>query len=468
MNTAASSTGVAKGGGDVIEFQEFKSGCGLPQQHNDLESALDHKQDDSEMGIHDDIDGEQKLKQNHKSMRRVVSIQDQTSRLPMKKLLVVFAALALSAFLSFLDATSVSPALATIAGDFGAGSQISWVGTSFLIANTSAQILYGRLSDIFGRKSVLVTAIVIFGIGNLLCGFSQTMVMLIVCRGISGVGSGGINSMTMIILSDIVSLRKRGKYQGYIGSAALAGNAAGPLLGSILTERATWRWVFWYSVPISAVIAISILIFLPIKPVTGTWHTKVKKIDFGGSLLSLGGIILILVPVSGGGSTYPWNSPMVISMLVVGIILWILFILFEWKLARLPLMPLHLFTIPSVSFILFQTLLVGVVYYGNIYYLPIYFQIVLQKSIIESGLLLLPLVVTQSLASIATGQLISRTGKYNPSIRVGFVFWVVGLGVQTTFSKDSSLATIICILLIEGIGMGSTFQLSNTMSLFFC
>lgn len=214
------------------------------------ESDMSADMPDVELGLGTEGTASEQLER----LRSKLSLQDQSSRLPLRQVLIIFFGLAIAMFLAFLDMTTVSTALPTIARDFDASTEVSWVGTSFLIANTSMQILYGRLSDVFGRKVVLMSAIGLFAVGNILCGFSQSMVLvpaevsancklqLIVFRGISGAGGGGIVSLTMIIISDIVSLKERGKYQGMLGSAIAVGGGLGPLLGGIFAQSASWRW----------------------------------------------------------------------------------------------------------------------------------------------------------------------------------------------------------------------------------
>ncbi|BFZ62623.1 hypothetical protein YB2330_003724 [Saitoella coloradoensis] len=405
-----------------------------------------------------DIEADAGISRPGKLGKRRISIQDQSDRLPFRKLLLVFMAMALALLLSFLDSTSVSTALPAIANDFNAAKSISWVGNSFLIANTAFQVLYGRISDIFGRKWVLMGALMIFALGNLLSGFSQNMAMMIVFRAVAGAGAGGINSLAMIIFSDLVSLRERGKYQGLLGAAVAIGGGIGPVIGGAFSEEATWRWVFWFTVPLTAISVVQIFFFLPLKHVVGSFRGKLAKVDWFGTFLILVATIFILVAISGGGSSYAWDSALVIALLVLGGVIFITFLIVEWKVAPLPIMPLRLFKNLSVCVIFIQTFLVGIVYYGNLYYLPLYFQIVRGKTAIESGVLLLPLVITQTVASTVSGLVVSKTGRYNPSIWTGFVIWTIGLGLQTTFDRNTSIAKIVGYLILEGSGIGQTFQ----------
>ncbi|EIN04453.1 MFS general substrate transporter [Punctularia strigosozonata HHB-11173 SS5] len=405
-----------------------------------------------------------------KKSKSEISLQDQTTRLSTSKLVIIFCGLGLSLFLSFLDSTSVATASATIANDLHAGETIAWVGTSYLVANTSCQLIYGRLSDIFGRKNLLLGALTIFAIGDLLCGFAQTQVQLYIFRAIAGIGGGGINNMAMIIMSDVTSLRERAKWQGFIASAVAAGSAAGPFLGAVFSQKVTWRWTFWFTPPLTALCIFIVWTCIPLKRVPGDFKAKLAKVDFLGSALSLAANVLVLVPISSGGATWSWSSPLVISMLTVGCLLWLAFIVVEWKIAALPVLPLRLFRYRTVGVIFVQTIFVGMVYYGNLYFLPIFFQSMLDMSAITSACYLLALLVVQTISSVTNGQITMRTGRIKPQIVTGFAFWLIGAGLETLFPRiargygDGGViwwihrSYIVGFLFIQGIGVGGTLQ----------
>ncbi|KAG8703663.1 hypothetical protein FRC09_004018 [Ceratobasidium sp. 395] len=389
--------------------------------------------------------------------RSTVTIDDQSSRLPFKKLLVVFLSLFICLSISFLDQTSVSTVLPAIAHDLGAADRINWVGISFLVATTSSQIVIARLSDIFGRKFILISVIILFAIGNLLCGFAQSAVWLFIARAISGIGGGGINSLCMIIMSDIVSLKERGKYQGFLGAAVALGSGIGPLIGGALST-AGWRWVFWFTVPISMACVAQLWWMLPQNKLSGNFLDKVRKVDFMGSFLSLVAVVCILVPISGGGTYYSWHSTLVIVMLTVGSILAITFLLVEWRLAALPILPLRLFRVRNILIIYTATLMTGIIYYGNLYFLPSYYTDARGFTPIQAGTYLLPLVLVQTLSSSMCGQILVRTRAPKPVIVAGFSIWCVGAGLQSTFGLETSKGMICGYLLLQGIGVGGTLQ----------
>lgn len=267
------------------------------------------------------------------------ALVDQTNLLPRGQLLIVFAGLASSVLICFMDQNGISVMLPTIGRQLNAEDTISWAGTSSLIANTMFTVLYGRLSDIFGRKVVFMAALALLCIADLLCGLSQNAAMFYVFRGLAGVAGGGASSLTMIIVSDVVTLKARGKYQGILGSCVGAGNVIGPFIAAAFVQKSTWRGYFYMISPLAACCAIIAYFLLPNNMRKEGMRKNASRIDFLGILASSVAIISLLIPISGGGAYFPWNSPMVISMLVIGGCALIAFILIEWKVATLPMLP---------------------------------------------------------------------------------------------------------------------------------
>lgn len=267
------------------------------------------------------------------------SLHDQTNLLPRGQLLVVFAGLAVSLLIAFVDQNGISVTLPTIAEELDAENTISWAGTSSLIANTMFTVLYGRLSDIFGRKIVYLMALALLCIADLLCGLSQNAAMLYVFRGLAGIAGGGVTSLTMIIVSDVVTLKERGKYQGILGASLGLGNVIGPFIGAAFVTKSTWRGFFWLISPLAACSIVVGYFLLPSTAPKESFRKNVQRIDYFGILASSIGVIFLLIPISGGGSYFRWDSPMVISMLVIGGCSLIAFIFIEWKVASLPMLP---------------------------------------------------------------------------------------------------------------------------------
>ncbi|KAF9013765.1 MFS general substrate transporter, partial [Hymenopellis radicata] len=386
-----------------------------------------------------------------------LTVTDQSSRLPLRKVLTIFAVLQLIIFLSFMDQTSVSTVLPQISEELGSADRIGWVGTAFLIATCSSQMALARFSDIFGRKIMLTVVIVIFMLGNILCGFAQNAIWLFAARGVSGIGAGGLNSLAMIIVSDIVSLKERGRFQGLISVAVGLGNGLGPLIGGALST-VSWRWAFWISPPFLFVSLVPIWIFLPQKPLAGDFIAKVRQIDLLGSLLSMAGAILLLVPISGGGTIYAWNSAIVIAMLTLGLVVISMFLAVQWGFAKMPLLPLRIFRYRTVALVFASCLCQGWVHYGQIFYLPLYFQEILGHSSIMSGVLLIPMVALQPFASTACGQLTTKTGYIVPLLQAGCSIWLLAVGLMYRFTADTTMGYLVPTLILAGIGVGMTMQ----------
>lgn len=225
-----------------------------------------------------------------------------------------------------------------------------------------------------------------------------------------------------------------------------------------MVEGGSWRWVFWMVPIMTLPTAVVLLLFLPLKHTSSDTLEKMGKIDFGGILLNIGSTLLLLIPLSGGGVTYAWSSAFFIGATVAGLVLTVLFVAYEWKLAPLPIMPLRLYGAPHCWALYLQSFLTGLAYFGNFFYLPIYFQSILRYSPLVSGALILPIVIATSFASIASGQYMTRVGSYMHCILAGFALWTTGNGLTLLFDRNTRLGVIIVALIVEGAGIGLTLQ----------
>ncbi|KAI5118415.1 hypothetical protein M0805_002867 [Coniferiporia weirii] len=388
----------------------------------------------------------------------VSGLTDQTNYLPVRKIVLVFLGLSVGALVSSLDMTLAATALTTITADFHSGSVSSFIPSVNLLTSTAFQPLYGRFSDIFGRKAAISLAISVFMIGNLAAGFSRNVTELIIFRGISGAGGGGITSMLQVIISDIVSLRDRGKYIGIAGVVIAAGTGVGPLIGGAFSENASWRWCFWVTVPIS-VFSIALVNFvLPLKSVEGDMKKKLLAVDYVGTMLTLGGCTLLMLPLIWGGTTFPWSSAIVLVTLFCGCFVLALFCLWEWKGARIPIIPMYIFKHQTVTGVFITSFVNGFVSNASLYYLPQFFEIVLGSSPIRAGILLLPVLVSQVFGTIVAGNIVSRTGRYRAIVYSGFGVWAIGCGLLSTLRPGTKTAVIVVYMLIAGLSSGQSLQ----------
>lgn len=368
------------------------------------------------------------------------------------KVMLVFAGVMLGMFLAALDQTIVATALPTIVGELGGANHLSWVVTAYMLASTATTPLWGKLGDMFGRKTVFQICILIFLIGSVACGQARNMVELIGFRAVQGVGGGGLMVLSMAIISDVVPPRDRGKYQGVIGAVFGVASVLGPLLGGFLVDNPGWRWVFYVNLPIGVVALFVISIALTKKN-----PDHKPKIDYLGTFLIAAASVCLVLITSLGGTTWGWGSIQVIGSAVGAAVLIALFILVEQRAAE-PVLPLKLFRNPVFRQCSAIGFVVGLCMFGALSYLPLFMQVVDGDSPTISGLRLLPLMAGLLVASIGTGQLISRYGRYKIYPIVGTLCMAVGLFLMSRIDEHSSSTTIGWDMVVFGLGIGLTMQ----------
>lgn len=369
-----------------------------------------------------------------------------------REVLLVFVALMLGMFLASLDQTIVATALPTIVGELGGISHLSWVVTAYLLTSTTSAPLYGKLSDLYGRKVMFQIAIAVFLVGSILCGLATSMGQLIAFRAVQGIGAGGLIVMALTIIGDVLSPRERGRYQGYMGSVFAVSSVGGPLLGGFIVDNLDWRWVFFVNIPIglAAMAATTRFLQLPVK-------RREHSIDYLGASFLVSGVTAALLVTVWGGSEYEWASPQILGLAAAAAILLSLFVWQERR-APEPILPLRLFRNPTFTITSTAGFIVGVAMFGGIVFLPLFLQAVIGVSPTHSGLLLVPLMAGLLFSSIASGRRISRHGRYKRYPIAGMAIASVGLYLLSTMGPATGLVTASTHMLVLGLGIGLVMQ----------
>lgn len=374
------------------------------------------------------------------------------------KIAIIMLALCMAVFLAALDVTIITTALPTISEHFNSTAGYTWIGSAFLLANSASIPSWGKVSDIFGRKPMLLLANIIFLIGSLVAALANSIGMLIAARAIQGIGGGGLVILVNIVIGDLFPMRMRGAFYGVVGGVWAIASSVGPIIGGAFSEYVTWRWCFYINLPLDGLAFFILLFFLDIKTPRTPILQGLKAIDWLGSLLVVGGTLMLLFGLQYGGVSAPWDSARVLCLIIIGAFTLFLFGMWEWKAAKYPIMPIGLFASVSRASTLAIVFLHGIVFISTSYYLPLYFQAVRGQSPIMSGVLVLPTAVSLAVTSIGTGAFIAKTGKFLPPIYFGFFFLTLGFGLYIDIDAHSSWAKLIIYQIISGAGIGPIFQ----------
>ena len=368
-----------------------------------------------------------------------------------RQIQVVLIGLMAGSFLAALDQTIVATALPRIVGDFGGVDQMAWIASVYLLTSTAAMPIIGKLSDLYGRRALFQASIVVFVLGSVFAGVSQSMGQLIASRAVQGFGAGGLVVLNFGVLADLIPPRERGKYQGYVASVWAVASVIGPVVGGFFVDNLSWRWIFFVNVPIGigALVITSIAMKLPRRP-----RVEVP-IDYLGAALLVGAIVCLLLVTEWGGDRYPWVSPEIGGLLGAGVVLGVLLVVVERRVPD-PVIPPRLFSLRVVRISATAITVFGLLMFGTILFVPVYFQIVRGNTATNAGFLLLPQMIGILTGTMGAGRLTTRTGRYK-------VFPVVGLSLIATayftlsrITPSTSVWVAVGCMVIVGAGIGMT------------
>jgi EmrB/QacA subfamily drug resistance transporter len=372
------------------------------------------------------------------------------------QIIAVIIGLMAGMLLAALDQSIVNVALPTIVGELGGLNHLSWVVTAYLLTSTAVTPLWGKISDLYGRRRIFQIAIGIFILGSVLCGIAQNMPQLIAFRALQGIGGGGLFSIAFATIGDIIPPRDRGKYQGYFGAVFGLSSVAGPLLGGWMTDAIDWRWIFYINVPVG--IAALVITSMALKiPTVKRDHS----IDYAGAGIIVAAVSALLLYLNWAGDAYGWTSAGPLALLAASIALGVAFVFVELR-AREPIIPMRLFRNSLFSVGAGFSFLIGIPMFGAMVFLPLYFQAVKGFTPTEAGLAMIPTVIGIVGTSIVVGQLMSRTGRYRIYPIIGAAIFTLALSGMSTIETDTPYWLVAVFAFFIGAGLGCTMQTVNT------
>lgn len=376
-----------------------------------------------------------------------------TPSLSTRQIVVVFGVVMMGMLLPAFNIMAVTTALPVMVGELGGLADLSWVVTAYLLTATVSVPLYGKVSDLYGRRPLFQAAIVIFIVGSVLAGSAQTMGHLILARGVQGIGGGGLMALSQAIIGDAVPPRDRGKYQGYLGIVFAVASIVGPLAGGFFVDRLSWRWIFFVTVPLGLAALVIAVRYLRIPH-----ERRQHRIDFtGASLLTVAATCVVLVSVW-GGVEHEWGSPLILGLAATAVVAVALLIPVERR-ADEPMIPFELFSSRVFTSGSAVGFIVGTTMFGTFVFVPLFLQAVVGVSATDSGLLLVPLMFGIIVSSITAGRLVTRWGRYKVFPVMGTALSAVGFGLLATMGPDTSPATAAAYLGLLGLSLGMILQI---------
>ncbi|KAK6537998.1 hypothetical protein TWF694_010891 [Orbilia ellipsospora] len=374
------------------------------------------------------------------------------------RMLLAFISLMVITLAAALDATIISVALPVMAQKLkGTATEAFWTGTSFLLASTVIQPVFGSFCHIFGRKPMLLTALVLFTLGAILCAVAKNFTLILVGRTIQGIGGGGIIAVSEIILTDLVPLRERGKYFSFLSSMWALGSVLGPVLGGVFSQKVSWTWIFWINLPFCGIGFVMIPLFLKLNFIPSSMAAKLRRVDWVGGTIFIASCTSFLIPITWGGTMYAWTSWRTLVPLLVGAAGLIGFIFYEKYVAAEPLIKLGVFGQRTAAVNYLGTVMHGIVLWGLLYYLPLYYLAVKNQSAILAGVSVFPQTFTVAPASVVVGIIVANTGKFRWALHAGWALTVLGIGLLYLLDVDTPTVSWIFINLVSGLGTGMLF-----------
>ena len=372
--------------------------------------------------------------------------------------MITMGGVMMAIFLASLDQTIIATAIPHIVTDLGGFDRFAWVTTAYLVASTAVIPIVGKLSDIYGRKVFFIGGIIIFVVGSVLAGIAQDMNQLIAFRALQGLGGGVVMASSFISIGDLFPPAERGKYMGFVAGIFALSSVVGPLVGGLLTDALSWRWVFFVNVPLGVPIAIA---FVKVFPNPRPKPGPKEGIDYAGIVLLLIAIVSGMLGLSWGGAQYEWSSPPVLVTLALAAFAGALFVIVERRVAE-PIMPLHIYRNPIVAVALLVSLMLGVSMFAGSVFMPLYFQGALGESATNSGSFLTPMMLGTVIGATLVGQLMSRTGgRYRLLGMASVGMMAVGLYLMSRIDLDTPRGLTIGAMVLMGFGMGGTFPAFN-------
>jgi EmrB/QacA subfamily drug resistance transporter len=370
-----------------------------------------------------------------------------------RPLMLAFAGLLVAMFIGALDQTIMATALPTIAGQLGGLTELPWVVTVYVLAAAASTPVWGKASDLYGRRNLIRAAVVVFIAFSALSGAAQSIGELIAFRALQGIGAGGVMTLATASVADLVPPRERGRYQGYIQLTFLLASLAGPLLGGLFVDQLSWRYAFYVNVPVGAVALALLTMYLP-----SPTDRRAARIDFAGAALLASAVVSFMLIATWGGSQYAWSSAQIIGLIAASVTLLAAFVWRE-RHASEPVLPLRLFRDPVFLVVSLALFIATISLFAAIVFLPVFLQLVTGASATGSGLLILPLLAASALSTIGAGQIMARTGRYKVFPVVGLAAMGAGLLLFSTLGASGSRLTAALFMVVFGAGFGMVTQI---------